>query len=200
MNAMSLIGGAALGAGLMFLLDPNAGGRRRALARDKFTRARRKSRDAVDATMSDVQNRMTGMAAETRGLFSRAQPDDTKLVERVRARLGRVVSHPSAIDVMAEDGLVTLRGPILASEVTHLLWAVNRVRGVREVNSELEAHDSAEGVPALQGESTRADQPQAWLQGGWSPTGRLVAGLAGTAAAALMVGKRLTRDRSDYAH
>jgi hypothetical protein len=195
MHPMTLVGGAALGAGLMFLLDPNAGGRRRALARDKFTKVRRKSREAAEATITDVQNRMAGMAAETRGLFTRQGPDDDTLVERVRARLGRVVSHPSAIDVTAEDGRLTLRGPILASEVAHLLWAVNRVRGVTEVNSELEAHETADGVPGLQGSSTRPDQPAAWLKGSWSPTGRLMAGLAGTAAA-LMLGSRLRRGRA----
>jgi hypothetical protein len=197
MNATALIGGAALGAGLMFLLDPSAGGRRQALTRDKLTKLGRKSREAADATMTDVQNRASGMVAETRGLFARERPDNVKLVERVRARLGRVVSHPGAIEVTSEDGRVTLRGPILSSEVTHLLWAVNRVRGVNEVNAELEAHGSPEGVPALQGSSTRPDQPSAWLKSGWSPTGRLVAGLAGTAAAALMVGSRFKAGGGD---
>jgi hypothetical protein len=192
MNAMSLIGGAALGAGLMFLLDPNAGGRRRALARDQFTRARRKSREAAETTVTDVQNRISGVAAEARGLLRREDLDDQKLAQRVRSRLGRVVSHPSAIEVTAEDRRITLRGQILASEVTHLLWAVNRVRGVNEVISELEAHETAEGVPALQGSSTRPDRPAAWLKGSWSPTGRLVAGIAGTAAA-LALSRRLRR-------
>ena len=50
----ALIGGAELGAGVMYLLDPDRGKRRRALVRDQAVRSVRKTRDAVDATAAVV--------------------------------------------------------------------------------------------------------------------------------------------------
>jgi osmotically-inducible protein OsmY len=71
---------------------------------------------------------------------------------RVRAELARVVSHPRAIEVtIIHEGCVSLGGPILSSEADAALAAVARVRGVATVEDNLERHESAEGVPALQG-------------------------------------------------
>lgn len=53
-----------MGAGLMFLLDPGRGARRRALVRDKAIRATRKSRDAYEATRCDLGNRARGVVAD----------------------------------------------------------------------------------------------------------------------------------------
>jgi osmotically-inducible protein OsmY len=57
-------------------------------------------------------------------------PNDV-LAQRVRARIGHVVSHPHAITVKAHKGVVTLEGPILEHEVERLLETVRSVRGVR---------------------------------------------------------------------
>ena len=53
----SWVCGVGVGAGLVFLLDPTGGARRRALIRDKFVRASRKTRHAVDTTGRDLGNR-----------------------------------------------------------------------------------------------------------------------------------------------
>src|SRR6185503_11736665 len=99
------------------LLDPALGRRRRALVRDRLTHAARKSREAAGPTAADVYNRAYGTVAVTRSRFqSEDQVSDTKLVARVRSELGRVVSHPRALDVTASEGCVTLSGPILAEE------------------------------------------------------------------------------------
>src|SRR5687767_10406429 len=120
MNGRDVLMGATLGSTLMFLLDPNGGRRRRALMRDQFTRASRKTRDGLDATARDMTNRAGGIVAAARGKWSDNQVDDQRLVARVRAKLGRVCSHPHAIDLEAQDGTVTLRGPVLASEVNDI--------------------------------------------------------------------------------
>jgi osmotically-inducible protein OsmY len=71
---------------------------------------------------------------------------------RIRAELARVVSHPRAIEVsVLHEGCVSLSGPILSSEADAALAAVAGMRGVATVEDNLERHDSAEGVPALQG-------------------------------------------------
>lgn len=64
--------GFLLGAGLMYLMDPSEGGRRRALVRGKGAVTRFRSGDAPDGVIE----------------------------ERVRATLGRIVSHPGAIRSM----------------------------------------------------------------------------------------------------
>ncbi len=143
--------GLGLGSGLMFLLDPDRGKRRRALLRDKCAWAARKTADAIDTTVRDVSNRTRGLAVDFQSKLSHEQPSDQVLTERVRAKLGRVVSHRSAIDVAAKDGCVTLRGPILASEVKKTESCVSNVIGLLQVNNELEVHPTAENNPALQG-------------------------------------------------
>jgi uncharacterized membrane protein len=108
--------------------------------------------------------------------------DDDVLAERVRAELGRFVSHPHAIQVDVTEGRVTFRGPILKAEVKRLLRAIEHVRGVRDVVSALEEHKEAGSVPALQGGGAPPlPQPEIW-QREWSPTTRV---LVGTSAAAL---------------
>ena len=51
---------AGLGAGVMFLLDPRAGRRRRALLRDKSFSWARHAAGAVDKTSRDMKNRVHG--------------------------------------------------------------------------------------------------------------------------------------------
>jgi hypothetical protein len=182
-NRGALVTGMFLGAGLMYLMDPDRGRRRRALARNKMTRAARKSGRALGATGRDLAHRTSGLAARATGAFRSEELDDHVLVERVRAQLGRHVSHPRALDVHAANGAVVLRGPILASEVNGLLGAVEKIRGVRSLTSELDPHETAENVPSLQG---GAATPSSWgnlLPTRWSPTTRLITGTAATLAA-----------------
>lgn len=182
-RAMSIMTGAGLGLGLMYLFDPQEGDRRRALVRDQLARLRNKTRDATGATARDVRHRARGVVAEIRGRFTEGQVDDGVLAERVRSKLGRVVSHPRALDVTATQGRVTLSGPILRDEVDPLLAALRRVRGVREVENRLDVHESADGVPALQGGARRSGERMAVMQEVWAPATRALAGSAGGALA-----------------
>src|SRR6185369_8161518 len=127
----ALLFGAGLGAGTaaMFLLDPDRGKRRRALVGDKLAVLTRMTGDCIEVTTRDVTNRTRGLVSEIKSRLSSEQPADSVLVDRVRSKLGRAVSHPSAIKVTAKDGNVTLAGPILASEVPHLLSCVKWTAG-----------------------------------------------------------------------
>jgi gas vesicle protein len=58
--------GAALGAGLMFLLDPDRGRRRRALARDKAIHLAKSTEKIVAARSRDLGNRASGAASRIR--------------------------------------------------------------------------------------------------------------------------------------
>lgn len=64
--------------------------------------------------------------------------DDAQLRQRVRSRLGDWVSHPGAIDVDVQDGVVRLTGQVLAAELDGLLSRIVGVAGVRKVRNALE--------------------------------------------------------------
>lgn len=187
MDTPSLLSGIAIGAVGAMILDPSRGARRRALLRDQAVRATRVTGDVVDTTMRDLANRTRGFAAETRGWIAERAVDDERLLERVRARLGRVSSHPRAIDVAVQGGQVTLRGPVLSAEAQDLLSTAAGVRGVRSVINELEPHDSPDGVPALQGRGRVAGPRLDLLQSHWAPATRALVGAAALAAGGLAV-------------
>jgi uncharacterized membrane protein len=173
-----VIGGLVVGAGLMYLLDPDRGARRRGLVRDQAARARHKLGDGLDATAHDLGNRAKGTAAELRSRFRRESVDDVVLHERVRSAIGRAVSHPSAIDVSISDGRVTLKGPVLEEELADLLRTVGRVRGIGPLTNELEVHGEPENEPALQGGRQRGARPEL-AQENWSPGTRVLMGAIG---------------------
>jgi osmotically-inducible protein OsmY len=144
---VSFLAGAAIGAGLMFLLDPDRGTRRRALARDQVLSAGRRAGDQLGVKARHLGNRARGLAASARTRFKGDEAEDEVVEERVRAELGRVVAHPSPVIVEVEHGVVTLSGPILTAEREELISAVRAVRGVRDVEDRLEIHESTTGAP-----------------------------------------------------
>jgi hypothetical protein len=178
----AMLMGMGIGASLMYLLDPAGGGRRRARVRDQFVHAGHLIGDAAGVTRRDVVNRATGALARIRAARHSEDVDDRVLAERIRSQLGRVVSRPRAIDVGVADGVVTVRGTILQSEVAELCNAIARMSGVREVVDELEAHETADDVPALHG---GRELPAMWNRH-WSPTAQLVTALAATAGVGLL--------------
>ena len=188
-KAMAMIGGLGVGAGLMYMFDPNKGKRRRAEVRNKVTHAINKTNNAIGKTSRDVTNRVSGIAAEAESLFTCEKTPDNVLTARVRSKLGRVVSHPHAIEVTAADGKVTLSGPILAAEVDGLLGSVAAIKGVTEVKNRLEAHEESGTVPGLHGGRENLGERFALLKTNWSPTTRLLVGATG-GALALYAAKR----------
>jgi uncharacterized membrane protein len=180
-QGLAFAGGIGLGAGIMYLWDPERGRRRRALLRDQVVSATSQLGGCVDTTWSDVRQRAQGLAAEASSLFTDEQPDDRVLGERVRSKIGRYLSHPSAVEVAVHDGRVTLSGPILAREVDWLLDAVASVRGVTRVENRLEIHARADDVPGLQGEGRGPGERLNLTQADWTPATRLLAGTAGGA-------------------
>jgi BON domain len=176
-----LITGAALGVLAMYVLDPEAGRRRRALARDKFVRLRTQTKRTAAVTARDVKNRAIGVVAEARGFVFGQETDDRPLEERVRSHLGFLVRHPSSIEVRAMEGRVILSGPVLSDEVQQLIRGVKSVRGVVEVENRLEVHDTPDQVPGLQGDVPRpTGQPLDLFQSRWSPSTRFSVGVVGT--------------------
>src|SRR5918996_1588515 len=103
-RSFSWLGPFALGAAAMYLLDPDRGGRPRALIRDKAIWAGRKTRDGAAALGCDLQNRAIGAVSELRSGFANDTASDNVIDARVRAELGRVSSHPGAISTVSTNG------------------------------------------------------------------------------------------------
>jgi hypothetical protein len=62
--------GAGIGALVMYLFDPNGGGRRRALIRDKAVGLSNDARHAFNKTKTDLSNRAQGLFHEAKSLVS----------------------------------------------------------------------------------------------------------------------------------
>lgn len=176
-----LLFGSAIGALAMYFLDPHSGRRRRARTKDRVVHAGKAVSEAGKVTARDASQRVSGLIAGTRRLFRDEEVADEVLVGRVRAELGRVVSHPHAVDVFVNGGHVSLSGPVLAHEVRLLLRCVRAVPGVRAVSDELTVHDQAGNVSSLQGGVARTGPRFELMQENWSPAVRLATGAAGAA-------------------
>jgi uncharacterized membrane protein len=150
------------------------------MARDKMARAQRIAGNVARGTIRDLRNRTEGLFASTRSGFSPQEVPDDVLHDQIRARLGRVVSHPTAIDVTVSNGRVNLFGPILDEEVGPLLAELSSLRGIRDLQDTLEVHGGREVPSSLQGLGS-PERIHAWKRDTWPPGLRLAAGSAGGA-------------------
>jgi osmotically-inducible protein OsmY len=66
---------------------------------------------------------------------------DAELRDWLQHRLGRMVSHPRAIRVDVENGVVRLSGRVLAKEREGLLAQVQQMPGVQRLVNAMTAHD-----------------------------------------------------------
>ncbi len=182
------VGGFVLGVAAARFLDPRAGARRRAEVVQKSVHAAHKAADAAGKSSRDLRNRSRGL---WHAIFAPEGPvDDAVLVERVRSRLGRVCSHPGALEVSAAGGCVVLRGPVLASEYNQIVEAAACVGGVMALTEELELHKQPDDVPALQG-GTRHPLPRPeLLQENWAPGIRVLMGAASAGLIGLGAARR----------
>jgi len=143
--------GGAIGAGFMYFLDPGRGARRRSFVTDKFGKYRSDAGDFAQGESRHVRNVAQGVMHDTKARMSDEQPvDDATLVGRVRSELGRVASNVSLLEVLAHEGKVTLRGPVLEDEMDKVLSTTNSIGGVKEVDNQLEAHKEPDEVQGLQ--------------------------------------------------
>jgi hypothetical protein len=130
---LGTLGAAAAGALAMYYLDPELGAQRRALLAQLVRsglpgserpqgRGRPMHRAYLRPTVADPQT-------------------DAELRERIQERLGRMLSHPGAIDVSVQDGVVRLSGDVLAKERDGLLEQVQQMPGVQKLVNAMTAHD-----------------------------------------------------------
>jgi gas vesicle protein len=186
-----LLVGAAAGAACAYLFDPRLGRHRRDMLWHKLVHAVKAGRQFARIAARDLRNRTQGGRTRLLQIAHKgAEVSDQILVQRVRAKLGRYVSHPKAIAVNSIRGSVDLSGDVLASEYDMLMKAVGAVRGVKTVEDRLAVHRSAEGVPALQGGSSPPGEPGELAQRIWPPAVRLASGIAGAMLIAYAAARR----------
>lgn len=180
----------AFGAGLMYLLDPAQGGRRRALVRDKVTHVAHVVRSGARRAKWDLTNRAHGLGARLHAKPRTQEPvSDEVLAERVRSKLGVFVSHPRAVEVRVDGGVVTLSGLILQREAKAFARYVKCMAGVRQLVDHLERHRKRDHVPSLQGGVARRRRAELF-QRTWAPGLQLLAGAAGIGLIGIGIGKR----------
>jgi uncharacterized membrane protein len=181
--ATLVVGAAGVGAALMYFLDPDRGKRRRARVRDKAIHVIKQGNDAIDKTARDISNRVQGILSEAGALIYQTTVEDEVLTERVRSKIGRVVSRAHDIKVTSQERTVTLEGTVSEEERQRLLNCVTTVRGVKGVVDKLGQREQAEETSISRGRRPKAGERSAFLQANWSPTARVIAGATGGALA-----------------
>ena len=149
----------ALGAGLMYFLDPQRGRPRRAWVGQKMTRFLNDTGRTFRSTGRHVWNRMHGVAhgvtSQARSRLPGSAPgpvDGEQLLRRIWAEVGHVLTYPSQVQIMTSaGGAVTLYGRVPAAEEDRLLATVHAVPGVTQIINRLQAADAggsgAQGAP-----------------------------------------------------
>ena len=141
---LATLGAAAAGALAMYYLDPELGARRRALLAELV-------RSGLPGERPYPGEGRAAQRAYHRS--THADPrSDAELRDRIESRLGNMVSHPGAIRVDVDKGVVRLSGRVLAKERDGLLAQVQQIAGVQKLINAMSAHDDP-------GEMAGADAP-----------------------------------------
>lgn len=134
------LGAAAAGALAMYYFDPQQGAQRRAAFGDLLA-------SGLPGRNGPHAGGARRVARRTYHRTARVDPQaDAQLRDAIRERLGRLVSHPRALEVSVEHGVVRLSGNVLAKERDGLLEQVREMPGVQKLVNAMTAHDTPEGV------------------------------------------------------
>lgn len=143
MRTIARLGLLGAGALAMYYLDPQLGRQRRALLAD-----------LVGGGWRDARHGVAGPRRLPGGAFHRAAladpRADAQLRDRIQQRLGRLVSHPRAIDVRVQDGVVRLSGDVLLKERDGLLLHVREMPGVQRLVNAMTAHATPSGIAGVE--------------------------------------------------
>jgi len=143
-NLIGRIGALAAGALAMYYLDPQFGAERRAALADLVASGLRGRPPQLDSRALPVKRRAYHRPAKS-------DPQaDAELRDRIRDRLGRLVSHPRAIHVSVKDGVARLSGDVLVKERDGLLLQLQDMPGVQRLVNAMTAHESPTGIASLE--------------------------------------------------
>lgn len=150
----AIAGAFVAGATIAYFLDPDSGGRRRALVRDGVVRARHTAVHGLVEREHGLLNRGRGLLSRVGALLTPARADDDVVLERIRSKLGHVCAHPHDIEVHTRGGgRFEISGAILGREHVNVLRALSRVPGVRGLDDALVERTTDAEVIASRGSS-----------------------------------------------
>ena len=176
-----ILGGIAGATAAAYFLDCQHGSERRARFARNAQRLASAAVDGVSLGLQDTGHRLLGKARHVWLTTRRVHVDDRVLAERVRSRMGRIVARPHNIQVICDQGVVTLWGEASQDEVRDLTEAVAGIAGVKEVLDHIEVEELAMGPAREQDALLKARHA---IRLNWSPWQRLLASAAGAAIAA----------------
>jgi len=145
----TLLGGVALGAGIMYLLDSERGiGRRR-----QATTGLRKLVALAGGKGSSQRKAKFSAAAEAGASrpLSVVPPKpvpDWVLAERARLEMWRAVAHPESVQVTARGGRLTLWGPVRAGEPEALRAKLEKLPGLHRLELQLTIPEASASLVA----------------------------------------------------
>lgn len=143
-NIVGKLGALGAGALAMYYLDPQLGAQRRAALADLVRSGLRRQPRAAGALPPRALRRAYHLPP-------RIDPQtDAELRDRIRTQLGRLVSHPHAIEVGVEHGVVRLSGHVLVKERDGLLLQVQEMPGVQKLVNAMTAHEGPQGIANLE--------------------------------------------------
>ena len=171
-----------VGAGVMYLLDPDRGRTRRTRVKNALVHAAKRERDLLRRGLRDARHRAIGASERARRMFSEPVPDAVVL-GRIRAQLGRAVAHARALDIDVRDGKAILSGPVLTAEAATVVRCIKAVPGVRDVVDRMERRITAGSIASL------ATQPHRPKIKSWAPSTQV--GVLG--AGAMLIGYGLLK-------
>ncbi len=127
---------AAIGAALLYFLDPAEGKRRRHVAVDRARAFFRGSAGRATKTVGSQAHALKQKATHLRE-EEKPRPNDATLKAKVESELFRAEGAPKGqVDVNAQNGIVYLRGEVEAPELIQELEARAReVQGVQAVEN-----------------------------------------------------------------
>lgn len=147
------IGALAAGALAMYYLDPQLGAERRAALVDLLV-------SGLPGSRRKAAPLPTRLARRAYHRPAKADPrSDAELRDRIRDRLGRLVSYPGAVHVAVENGVVRLSGDVLAKERDGLLLQVQDMEGVQKLVNALTAHEDPAGIAGPPGRDEGGPAP-----------------------------------------
>lgn len=135
-----------LGAGLMYILDPERGRGRRAWLTNKASQILGDTGTTFRRTGRDLMNKAMEVAGQSQssGASSGEDTDGERLLQTIRAEAGNLLTRPTDVQFMTDSsGAVTVYGRVSHGEEDKLLKAIHALPGVREIINRLES--AAEG-------------------------------------------------------
>jgi osmotically-inducible protein OsmY len=178
---VALAGAAGVGAGLMYMLDPDRGKDRRTVLRETVDRTARKTADEIGTASRNVGKKIKDITVNAKSSFKR-QPADDVLLKRVGTAVGKILANPRLIGVTINQGLTTLTGEVAEHELPRVLEKVSRIPGVKAVINRLQVKRQLNDVKngANGGRGTKA---------AIATTGLIAGGVIGSALIAYYAGR-----------